>query len=125
MYCRKCGKQLNQSDLFCTDCGTKLSDTSETQGTYVPIEKKHKNKSRPDESSIGFGILSFFVPVAGIVLYLVWRDEKPLIAKSCLYGFLTSLAVIAALFILYFIIIFLFIFRYSPEFYFDAILSAF
>ena len=42
--------------------------------------------STQDSSSIGFGILGFFIPLVGLILFLVWKNEKPLKAKSCITG---------------------------------------
>lgn len=36
-----------------------------------------------DKRSVGFGILSFLVPVLGLVLYLIWKDKLPERAKGC------------------------------------------
>lgn len=46
-----------------------------------------------DGKSIGFGILGFFFPLVGLILFLVWRTEKPLKAKSVGIGALVSVAV--------------------------------
>ena len=34
--------------------------------------------------------MGFFVPVAGLILYLIWKDKTPLKAKSCGKGALVS-----------------------------------
>ena len=36
-----------------------------------------------DKRSAGFCILSFIIPVLGLVLYLVWKDQYPNKAKGC------------------------------------------
>ena len=36
-----------------------------------------------DRRSVGFCILSFFIPVLGLVFYLVWKDQFPNKAKGC------------------------------------------
>jgi hypothetical protein len=36
-----------------------------------------------DAPSGGFAVLCFFIPLVGLILYLVWKDEYPLKAKSC------------------------------------------
>jgi hypothetical protein len=36
-----------------------------------------------DSSSFGFAVLCFFFPVVGLILYLVWRENLPLRARSC------------------------------------------
>jgi cytochrome b561 len=58
-----------------------------------------------DSSDIGYALLGFFVPLAGLILYLLWKDETPLRAKSAGKGALISVIVTAALVILYIIFI--------------------
>lgn len=36
-----------------------------------------------DKRSAGFCILSFFIPLLGLILYLVWKDQFPNKAKGC------------------------------------------
>jgi hypothetical protein len=36
-----------------------------------------------DAPNMGFAVLSFFLPVVGLILYLVWKDQFPFKAKSC------------------------------------------
>lgn len=50
-----------------------------------------------DSGSIGWGILGFFIPIVGLVLFLVWKNTKPKCAKvagiGALIGVCLSLAV--------------------------------
>ena len=46
------------------------------QQGYTPIEPDGK-------ASFGWRLLSFFIPLAGLVLYLTRKDKKPQFAKSC------------------------------------------
>ena len=41
------------------------------------------NPSVQDAPSTGFAVLSFFFPVVGLILWLVWKGEQPLKARSC------------------------------------------
>ncbi|MBR2558928.1 MAG: hypothetical protein IKE37_00670 [Firmicutes bacterium] len=58
-----------------------------------------------DAPSTGFGILSFFFPLVGLILYLVWKDQTPLNAKSAgkgaLIGVITGV-VLTVLFVVVF-----------------------
>ncbi len=51
-----------------------------------------------DAPNAGFAVLSFFFPLVGLILYLVWNDQYPLKAKSCgkgaLIGVITYFALI-------------------------------
>ena len=52
---------------------------------YVITYKGGRNKmsNENDSPSIGFAILCFLIPLLGLILYLVWKDDYPLKAKSC------------------------------------------
>lgn len=54
MNCKKCGKEINKTDIFCPNCGTK-------------IEKRSNRKL------VGIGILIFVVIIAGIILVPCFR----------------------------------------------------
>ncbi len=50
-----------------------------------------------DAPNTGFAILSFFFPMIGLILYIIWKDKTPLKAKSCGKGALISVIVNAVL----------------------------
>jgi hypothetical protein len=49
-----------------------------------------------DARSAGYAVLGFFIPIVGLILYLIWKDTAPLRAKSAgkgaLIGFIVSVA---------------------------------
>ena len=66
MYCPNCGEQIDDKAVVCPKCG-------------VPV----KNTVAPDDApSTGFAVLGFLFPIIGLILYLVWKSERPLRAKS-------------------------------------------
>lgn len=92
MYCHQCGKEVGDAK-FCPYCGTQLNGQA-SQGEYQPLYNQQINYSHPDdESSFGYALLSFFIPIVGIILFIIWNREFPLRAKSCLKGFVTGLVV--------------------------------
>lgn len=54
-----------------------------------------------DTGSAGWAVLGFFFPLVGLILYLVWKDRKPLLAKMAGKGALISVIVGAVIGILY------------------------
>ncbi len=48
-----------------------------------------------DTGSTGWAVLGFFVPLIGLILYLIWKDTKPNDAakagKGALIGFIVSM----------------------------------
>lgn len=88
MYCRSCGKNIDDSATYCINCGTRFY-----------------NKEIDDQSSFGFAILGFFIPIVGLILFLIYEGEKPKRAKSAgkgaLIGFITKIVLSIILVILY------------------------
>lgn len=92
MYCSKCGAKLPEGSEFCSECGNSLSETT-------------KNEVKESSgSSFAWGILGFFVPLAGLILYLVWKQERPSDAKAAGIGALTWLIVYIVIIILVFVL---------------------
>lgn len=77
-FCSHCGTQIDDQAAFCTKCGCW------TTGPRV--------NSR-DASSAGFAVLSFFIPLVGLILFLVWFDSYPKRARSCGKGALIAVIV--------------------------------
>ena len=114
MYCKNCGSQVPDRARFCSNCGESLieddfkSEDSFTEESnhygryyqnetnystsnyehehYVGEERRGDCVCEDDKSSVGFGILSFFIPLIGFILFFVWKKQKPRKAKSCLIG---------------------------------------
>lgn len=135
MYCPNCGKQIDDSVKFCPHCGNAVSistfeqsDNTASQntdpfgrpsnsasngapnnGNYRP-DNNYQNYSAPprnnDSASFGWGFLGFLIPIVGLILYLVWKDEYPLRAKSCGKGALISVILYVVIMIIYFIVLF-------------------
>ena len=78
-FCSKCRKELNDDAVICAFCG-------------CAIEKNPA--SHNDAPSTGFAVLGFFIPIVGLILYLVNKNSAPKKAhsagKGALIGFLVS-----------------------------------
>lgn len=97
MYCSNCGNKINDNERFCPYCGAE-----QNRVTSSPVN----TVSNDDTGSIGWGLLGFFIPIVGIILYCVWRNEKPLNAKISLKGAIISFILEAVLVVVYVICIF-------------------
>ena len=79
MYCNNCGKEIDDKAFVCIHCGVKI-----------------KTIIQDDEPIGGLGVLCFFFPVVGLILYLVWQENKPVkskgAGKSALWGFCSGMA---------------------------------
>lgn len=84
MYCKRCGKENKIETKFCTNCGNSLNDSS---NHYVNEEN----------SVFGWGILSFFVPIVGLILFIIWKNDRPKASKTV--GICALIGVIISFFI--------------------------
>lgn len=76
MYCSQCGKEIETDMKYCPYCGA-----------IVNINvNENVNQSEQDAPSLLFAFISFFAPIIGIVLYIIWRKDSPKKAASCLKG---------------------------------------
>lgn len=83
-YCKNCGRQLDDAAVICPNCGV----------------QQEKITSDTDSGSLGWGILGCCIPIVGLVLFLVWKDQKPHNAKMAGIGALVSVIATVAFYIL-------------------------
>ena len=72
-YCTKCGKELFDEAVICPNCGCPAGNTYQFKET----------KKVEDEVSIGLAVLSFFIPLFGIIYWAFKHEESPKKAKVC------------------------------------------
>lgn len=48
------------------------------------------SKKTNDSGSFGWAVLGFFIPIVGLILFIVWKDEKPRNAKMAGLGALVA-----------------------------------
>ena len=92
MYCKNCGQMLAENSEYCTYCGTRVYNTQ-------------TSNINDDKPSLGFAVLSFFMPIVGLILFLVYRNDKPKKAKSAgkgaLIGIITKIVISIIVTIIY------------------------
>lgn len=74
-YCRNCGAEINEYALTCPKCGA---------------QQRTEPSVSPDEGGFLWGLLGCCIPIAGLILFLVWKDTKPNTAKAAGIGALVS-----------------------------------
>ena len=82
-YCKKCGQPLEDDYKVCPFCGTSVK------------EEYHQNRSSrqtQDQNELLWGVLGFFFPIVGLVLFLLWQEQRPLSAKNAGIGALIGFA---------------------------------
>lgn len=75
MYCRNCGEQIHDEAVICVKCGV-------SQKTKLEVI---------DNGGFSWGLLGCCLPVVGLILFLIWRDTKPVTAKSVGIGAIVSM----------------------------------
>ena len=77
-YCPDCGTQVRETQNICQNCGKSLNF------------KKDRTKVEEENSTLGYAVLGFVMPLVGLVLYLIWLEEKPKASRSAGMGALLS-----------------------------------
>lgn len=85
-YCAKCGKELVDEAVVCPGCG---------------CTQENRSVQAADSSSFGWALLGFCIPIVGLILFLVWKDNTPLKAKSAGMGALVSVIVSIVFYVIY------------------------
>ncbi len=85
-YCSNCGQELKQGADVCLSCGKTITKTASTPS---------------DTGSAGWGVLGFFFPLIGLILYLVWKTDQPKNASSAGKGALIGVIVSVVLSVIY------------------------
>jgi hypothetical protein len=102
MFCKSCGQQMDDFALACPKCGAPTAAQTTPpapqyqQPAYQPpqyqqpvyqqnvYQQPYPAAPVPDVASGGMKFLAFCIPIVGLILYFVWKDQKPLSAKSML-----------------------------------------
>lgn len=96
MYCKHCGRLVDDDSTFCNNCGMRL-------------DVKQALNDSDDSSNVGFAILGFFIPLVGLILFLVYESKQPerakLVGKGALIGFITQIVLSIICVILYIVFV--------------------
>lgn len=63
-------------------------------------QQPYMGQQPADTGSFGWAVLGFFFPIVGLILFLVWKSEKPVSAKQARMGALASVISTVVLWIL-------------------------
>ncbi len=110
-YCKVCGKQINPNKTFCPYCGAEKGAEPQPAPQPAPAATYATNPQPAvqDAPSMGYAVLGFFFPIIGFILWLIWKDQTPLKAKSCGKGALISVIINVVgtilIYVLYFLLV--------------------
>ena len=116
-FCPRCGIRFPAGKRFCDQCGAELLQVLQPDPQYTYNGQPSYGVDPSDAPSGGFAALGFFVPVVGLILYLVWRERLPRRARSAGKGALAGVITSVLLTILIYAIYFIFIWRTFSIFY--------
>ena len=89
-YCRNCGAEINEYALTCPKCGAQ--------------QRSESSPAPSDEGGFLWGLLGCCIPIAGLILFLVWKDTKPNTAKAAGIGALVCVGADVLLYALAFVV---------------------
>lgn len=89
-FCHHCGAQIADQAVICPQCGV----------------QQQKTPAVNDNGSFGWAALGCCVPLAGLILFIMWKDTQPNNAKKAGIGALVSVIAAVVLYVLMFIIAF-------------------
>ena len=76
-FCKNCGKEIDDKAVICPHCG--VSQTTQPQVV--------------DNGGFGWGLLGCCIPLVGLILFLVWKDNKPKTAKAAIIGAIVGVVI--------------------------------
>ena len=83
-FCKNCGRQIDDNAVVCPGCGVAQNNTP------APV----------DNGGFGWGLLGCCIPIVGLILFLVWKDQKPKTAKAAGIGALVSVGISVVCYVL-------------------------
>ena len=96
MFCNQCGGKLTPNAIICPKCGASTS-----------AKKPAATNNVNDKGGCLWMILGYLLGFISLILFFVWRGERPLRAKSMLIGFLVQIIldlVVAIVLIILFVV---------------------
>ena len=100
MKCNYCGYSVSEETVYCPNCGEKVDTTKKneikevnekTESAKEEVKQVQNNYGTSDSSySFLWGILGYFIPVVGLILFVIWRETKPKDSKAAGIGALVS-----------------------------------
>lgn len=112
-YCPNCGSNVQPGANVCVECGAQIPqkaapvmNQSTPNQSYQSPNQSYQSSNQPytpppsqsdyhtynprDPGGFGWGLLGFCFPFVGLILFLVWQDDKPNNAKAAGTGALVS-----------------------------------
>lgn len=96
-FCSHCGNEVLDEAIVCPKCGCRVD--------YANAAMSYRQVPSPDDApNAGYAVLGFFIPLVGLILYLIWEKDYPQRAKSAGKGALIFVLFFAGCFFLGFLL---------------------
>lgn len=97
MFCKYCGTE-GPEHSYCSNCGQIIGGEEQTRYSEdISVQAKIEE----DKSEVLYNLISFFIPIVGLVFFFIWKDEYPIRAKACLKWMIISVVLSVLLSILF------------------------
>ena len=94
-YCKNCGSVVEETANVCPCCGV-AQNNQPAPGTPGTPDTAN------DTGGFLFGLLGCCIPLVGLILFLVWKTERPKSAKAAGIGAIVGVVSIVLLYVLIF-----------------------
>ena len=96
-FCSSCGKELDEKASFCVNCGVMMEN-----------DDKLEIDTFNDKGGFLWGLFGANAPIAGLILFIIWRKKRPKTAKAVGIGSLVYVIFNALILMLTFVLAFKF-----------------
>lgn len=66
MYCKFCGKEMDDNAQYCPGCGRNQEWTG-VQEVYMDVRRSDRNDESMDTATLILAIIGFIIPLVGII----------------------------------------------------------
>lgn len=87
-FCKNCGKEIDDKAVICPNCGVQQQEITPPTPEVV------------DNGGFLWGLLGCCIPIVGLVLFLVWKDNKPNTAKAAGIGALVAVGIVVVYYLI-------------------------
>lgn len=77
MLCNSCNREIDPNFKVCPYCGKELGVVNNAE----PVQNSNFNEIKEEKANVGLVILSFIIPIAGLIIFITKKDKEPKTAK--------------------------------------------
>ncbi len=88
MLCRFCNHEIEDDVVICPECGKRLEEENPIAKTEIEAEEVIQEKV-----PFSLKLVSFLVPLVGIILYFLKKKDNEREAKACIKAAIISIAI--------------------------------